>query len=155
MIRVIYEESDDNWLSVVVHRCSYLDRGHYYRLYVEGSDWFEQETGIPIESDLEDTDHIMLRNIVVNRAEMLSCIPREKNGNTTRYVSESSTDQGETWEKDYLPESWSTVHGIANQTDIPPYFLDDWIEAARRLNGDVFPTVPDFLAMKKSRVEET
>ncbi len=63
--------------------------------------------------------------------------------------------EGVTWEPVALPGEWTGMQEMADH--FPPDLLDACVEAARRLNVRILPSVPDFLSPVRRRliVKET
>jgi hypothetical protein len=129
---------------VTVRPVSYIDRSHYYELSREGSEWFEERFSMPMDTDIEDNvEAITLRNLVYFRAEMLAAVDRERTADGTVYMCEYKNGvEDAQFEKAALPADWMTLDGMADE--MPPAFSDEWLDATRKLNAGVLPTVPDF-----------
>ena len=126
---------------VAVRAVSYMDRIHYYTLQREGIEWFQNQTDMTLDQELENPEHIAMRNLVYFRAEMLCAIDRERLSDGTAYICEYRNGNGK-FERQPLPSEWTTMDGMAE--NMPPPLMDEWLEAVRRLNGGVLPSIPDF-----------
>ena len=136
------EDADkmESW-KIVVRSISYLDRAHYYMLIQNGSEWFKEKTGgHPIDEDIND-EFIPLRNLVYFQAEMLCAVSRETTSSGTKYLAEYKKGTGK-YEKKFLPDEWVELDGMAEE--MPTVFMDEWINATRKLNAGVLPSIPDF-----------
>lgn len=155
-------------LRIGVRRCNFLDRGHYYQCWQEGKEWYLAATGAELEAEAPDSKAAHLRNMVHYRAEILAALDRKGDGGRTVYVCERTlipyahlyaydkepelalVPEGAVWEEAYLPPEWSDLGatepagagGMAEQ--MPVDLFDLLIDATRKLNRGILPSVPDF-----------
>lgn len=130
-------------LRFTVRARAYLDRGHYSQLYREGADWYEAQTGQPLDADVMDADAVELANFVYFRAGMLASVDRERTPEGYRYKAQSRQSQGEEWQPSTIPAAWTTLEGMG--AEMPLALFNAWNAAARELNpgaGDFFGQAP-------------
>lgn len=155
-------------LRLTVGRCNYLDRGHYYDVWREGNEWYAQATGVDADAVPPDRQAVYLRMLVRQRAEILAALPRKGNEGTTVYVCqrafvpydhllayEGDPDVGLVpedviWEEAYLPPEWTALGALEPASaggmgeEMPVELFDLLVEATRKLNRGVLPTISAF-----------
>lgn len=126
-------------LRFIVRARAYLDRGHYSRILQEGREWFEAQTGRPLEGDSLGDEELELVDLVFCRANVLSSIDRERTPEGYRYKAEGRTAPDGEWQPESIPPEWTTLEGMGGA--MPLALLTAWNNAARELNrgaGDFF-----------------
>ena len=130
-------------LRFTVRARAYLDRGHFSQLYLEGAEWFEAQTGHPMDAETMDAEAVELANFVYYRAGMLASIDRERTPDGHRYKAQTRQGEGEAWQPASIPGEWTTLEGMGGT--MPLALFNAWNNATRELNpgaGDFFGPAP-------------
>ena len=126
-------------LRFTVRARTYLDRTHYSRLYAEGAEWFEAQTGQTVEADVLDAEAVELANLIYYRAGMLASVDRERTPAGYQYKAQARPGPDEEWQPATIPAEWTTLEGMGGA--MPLALFQAWNAAARELNpgaGDFF-----------------